>query len=158
MKLGKKKLIVGMICLILCFSMTACSEETAKNLAQDIDDQVSNLKDIDESHVVSVRTGCPVLYPNISYGDAFTEFFDDPTWKYFKADTGEDVVEFTGYCMYREKKVKARLQFILNEKDNTFTQGALSFNDVPQTSIITSVMICKAFDEYAEKTGDTCGS
>ena len=65
MKLGKKKLIVGMICLILCFSMTACSEETAKNLAQDIDDQVSNLKDIDESHVVSVRTGCPVLYPNI---------------------------------------------------------------------------------------------
>ena len=68
MKLGKKKLIVGMICLILCFSMTACSEETAKNLAQDIDDQVSNLKDIDESHVVSVRTGCPVLYPNISYG------------------------------------------------------------------------------------------
>ena len=54
MKLGKKKLIVGMICLILCFSMTACSEETAKNLAQDIDDQVSNLKDIDESHVVSV--------------------------------------------------------------------------------------------------------
>ena len=44
MKLGKKKLIVGMICLILCFSMTACSEETAKNLAQDIDDQVSNLK------------------------------------------------------------------------------------------------------------------
>ena len=137
MKLGKKKLFVGMICLILCFSMTACSEETAKNLAQDIDDQVSNLKDIDESHVVSVRTGCPVLYPNISYGDAFTEFFDDPTWKYFKADTGEDVVEFTGYCMYREKKVKARLQFILNEKDNTFTQGALSFNDVPQTSIIT---------------------
>ena len=76
MKLGKKKLIVGMICLILCFSMTACSEETAKNLAQDIDDQASNLKDIDESHVVSVRTGCPVLYPNISYGDAFTEFFD----------------------------------------------------------------------------------
>ena len=63
MKLGKKKLFVGMICLILCFSMTACSEETAKNLAQDIDDQVSNLKDIDESHVVSVEQDVRFFIP-----------------------------------------------------------------------------------------------
>lgn len=34
--------------------------------------------------------------------------------------------------------------------NGSFTQGALSFNDVPQEDTITSVMILKAFEDYAE--------
>lgn len=59
------------------------------------------------------------------------------------------MVEFIGICTYKETQVEANLQFILNESEGTFQQGALSFNDVPQEDLITSVMVCKAFEEYA---------
>ena len=68
-----------------------------------------------------------------------------------KGDGGEDVVEFTGYCTYRDAEVKARLQFILNVEEGTFESGALSFNDVPQVELITVSMIEKAFQTYMEK-------
>ena len=119
--------------------------------ANEINDQVADVTDRQDEHVLFVKNGHPVSYPNISYGKALDEFFDDAKWKYFKGESGEDVVEFTGYCLYQDTKVKARLQFILDMDEGTFTQGALSFNDVPQNNLITGTMLVKAFDQYAEK-------
>lgn len=118
---------------------------------QEIQDQAENVVDSTDEHVVGVKNGYPAAYPSITYGQAFDEFFSSPTWRYFEADSGEDVVEFTGWCTYQEAEVKARLQFILSEDGQSFSQGALSFNDVPQSNLITSLMICKAFQDYAEK-------
>lgn len=92
-------------------------------------------------------------YPECEYGDVFDEFFGSPTWKYFEADTGEQVVEFTGYCIYQDVEVKARLQFILDMENETFESGAMSFNDVPQLELITTAMIQKAFENYMEENG-----
>ena len=46
-----------------------------------------------------------------------------------------------------EQEVKARLQFVLNN-DDTFEASALSFNDVPQSKLITVTLITKAFSDY----------
>lgn len=109
----------------------------------------SNSIDNKDIKIYSVKNGYPFIYPNITYGQAFDEFFADPEWDYFLSEEGVDVVEFKGICTYKEVQVEANLQFILNEAEGTFQQGALSFNGVPQEDLITSVMICKAFEEYA---------
>lgn len=151
----KRKWVTVAACMAVSLSLTGCGtaaiEKNVTDAANEISDQLSDMTDKQDEHVLFVKNGYPVSYPDISYGNAFDEFFDDPTWKYFKAKTGEDVVEFTGYCVYHDTKVKSRLQFILNMEEETFTQGAMSFNDVPQEDLVTSAMILKAFEEYASK-------
>ena len=102
-------------------------------------------------YIQMVKGGTNDAFPGKTYGDAFDNFFGSPRWKYFRSDTGDDVVEVSGSCTYRDVKVNANLQFLLNLKDKTFEAGALSLNDVPQVKLITLSLIQAAFDEL-EKT------
>lgn len=138
------------ICMMLglCLTLTGCNAATSAS--REVADQVANVVQAEEEHVLMVKNGYPQSYPDCPYGKVFDEFFGSPTWTYFKGEGGEDVVEFTGYCTYREAEVKARLQFILNVSEGTFESGALSFNDVPQVELITVSMIEKAFQTYME--------
>lgn len=141
--------------LISCASDTTSKdvEKQVESVAQEVEDQVNNVVQAEEEHVLMVKHGYPLSYPNCKYGDVFDNFFGSPTWKYFEADTGEQVVEFTGYCMYHDTEVKSRLQFILDMENNTFEAGAMSFNNVPQTTLVTTAMIEKAFEHYIEEKG-----
>lgn len=142
--MGRRFKLAGMMCAcVLACSVTGCDEAT------EVSDQVQSVMDQEDEHVLGVKNGYPETIPDITYGEAFESFFGSPTWKYFEADTGEDVVEFTGYCTYQDTEVKARLQFILSEDGESFETGALSFNDVPQTTLIANAMVYKAFEEYA---------
>lgn len=151
----RRKLGIVAVCMAVSLTLAGCSassvEKNVTDAANEINDQVSDVTDRQDEHVLFVKNGHPVSYPKVPYGKALDEFFEDAKWKYFKAESGEDVVEFTGYCLYQDTKVKARLQFILDMDEGTFTQGALSFNDVPQNNLITGTMLVKAFDQYAEK-------
>lgn len=136
--------MTGIIVLVLCVvCFTGCDQK-------DVEDQVRNVTDSVDEHVIGVKNGYPEAAPQITYGDAFENFFANPTWKYFGSTDGKDVVEFTGKCTYLDQEVKARLQFILSKDGKSFKQGALSFNDVPQSSLVTSALIFKAFASYAE--------
>lgn len=161
----KKLIFIVAMAAALCM-LGGCSQttakdvqETAEDVAKEVADQMENIADSEEEHVLSVKNGYLEQYPENPIGEAFDNFFGSPTWKYFKGtDTGGngesindtehnvDVVEFTGYCTYQDVEVKARLQFILNE-DGTFTTGALSFNDVPQSQLITAAMMEKIFEQ-----------
>ncbi|MDH6671235.1 hypothetical protein M2277_001885 [Paenibacillus sp. LBL] len=146
MKMVRKNLTLLMLILLL----TACSiesEQAVKDISTSVQDQLNNKRDQDNVNVLAVKGGELQDYPNSTIGDAFTEFFRDPTWKNFKADTGENVVEFTGYMMYENATVKARLQFLLSE-DDYFEVGALSFNDVPQNILMTNSLIAEIFESY----------
>lgn len=146
-----KKWLLGILFLVLSlFLLTGCSGKDVGTVLQEVQDQAGNMASSTDEHVAGVKNGYPAAYPAITYGQAFDEFFSSPTWTYFRSDSGQDVVEFTGWCTYQEAEVKARLQFILSGDGKTFSQGALSFNDVPQSDLITSIMICKAFSDYAE--------
>ncbi len=139
-----KRIIRIISLMLLCFvCVTGCD-------GKDVEDQVRNVTDAEDEHVVGVKNGYPEAMPEITYGDAFENFFGNPTWKYFESTDGRDVVEFTGRCTYMDQEVKARLQFILSKDGKSFEQGAMSFNDVPQSSLITSALVYKAFASYAE--------
>lgn len=161
----KRKTAVVFLTMIMLSVVGGCTESEVKNtqkvvenVGKEVEDQAENIVDSEDEHVLSVKNGHPESYPDVTFGDAFEQFFGAPTWKYFESDDGMDVVEFTGYCTYQDAEVKARLQFILND-DGTFSTGALSFNDVPQSQLITAAMLENAFEQYAqgqaEDTGDT---
>lgn len=138
----KKITLILMSLIILLIS--GCSKETS--------DQLQNLSDKNNKYVLMVKNGNPTSYPDSTYGKSFEDFFGSPTWKYFKSDDGRDIVEFTGDCTYYEVQVKARLQFILDTTGGTFEAGALSFNDVPQTQLITAAIFSKVFEDATPKT------
>lgn len=158
----KKKIIIVSLLVICIFSLCACSEDI-----DDVKDQVQNVAQAADPHVLGVKGGTNSLYPNVTYGEAFEAFFSSPTWKYFKGtqngpdedEDGEpdytkediDVVEFTGYCTYSDTKVKALIQFIISEDGETFTPEFLSFNDVPQNLLMMNGLIEKVFTSFMEQ-------
>ncbi|MBQ9384957.1 MAG: zinc ribbon domain-containing protein [Ruminiclostridium sp.] len=129
-----------------------------------IDDQISNIVQKDDPNIQMVKNGSPYTYPNITYDQAFSAFFTMPTWKYFTGklegpdDDGDgkpdytksnvEIVEFTGRCQYKNKDVKARIQFILDKKNGTFTTSYLALNEVPQSNLLLISLIDKAFGSY----------
>ena len=155
------KRLVALLSVFMLVFVTGCGKS-------DVTDQIANVAQSVDPHVLGVKNGHPQAYPNISYDEAFGEFFGSPTWKYFvgtkegpdedgdgKPDYVEenvDIVEFTGYCMYMDVEVKALLQFTLND-DETFDATFLSFNEVPQNYFTLNALLSKAFESYEENHG-----
>lgn len=101
MKNLKKRLIFVLCAALCCLCLGGCGSSGSSSRAlKDIEDNVRNITDATDKHVLAVKNGAPVLIPQITYGQAFEEFFSNPTWKYFEGEGGEDVVEFTGGCTY----------------------------------------------------------
>ena len=131
-----KKFVFCLIFAVFICCLAACDagndvEQTAKK---------------EDPHIVFVKEGSPVSYPDKTYGDAFDAFFASPSWKYFKgsddnSDESYDVVEFTGYCTYQDVQVQACLQFTLDVDDSSFEATYLSFNDVPQNMLMLAALI-----------------
>ena len=142
--------------------LAACSEEDV----DDVTDQIQNVAQMEDPNVVGVKNGHPSNYPDQTYGEAFGNFFAYPTWKYFKGekegpdDDGDgkpdytesdiDVVEFTGRCTYSDTEVKALLQFTLDKESDTFQATYLSFNDVPQSTLMMMGLLDTVFTENEE--------
>ncbi|MEJ8304767.1 hypothetical protein [Saccharibacillus sacchari] len=81
---------------------------------------IENYEDYDPEAVVSAVTeGALTRYSSEPIGEVFDAFFSNPNWEYFKSETDDDVVEFTGDAMYGEEQVHTTIQFLLYE-DLTF--------------------------------------
>lgn len=148
-----KKLIAMIMIVILLLS--ACSNATLDGAGKELEDAVANVSDADNRYVQMVKGGYRESAPDLTYEDAFSAFFGTPRWKYFEGENGQDVVEFTGDCIYRDVNVKARIQFIVDEDKGTFEATYLAFNEVPQDALTLAAVIGKAFEEAeASGTGD----
>ena len=149
-----RKLISSLMVLVIAVSLCACGTD-------DIADQVVNVVQAEDEHVLAVKGGTPNAYPDKTYEEAFENFFGSPTWKYFVGtkegpdEDGDgnpdyieedvDIVEFTGYCTYQDVEVKALIQFTLSKEDDTFEATYLSFNDVPQNMFMLAAVLEAAF-------------
>ena len=105
-------------------------------------------KQEEQEKILFVKNGSPTAYPTQTYGDVFDNYCEKPKWRYFEASNGEDIVEFTGSCFFRDKDVDVRLQFILNIEDGTFDTGYLSFNDVTQDELTKAIWLSDVFENY----------
>lgn len=165
---GKKLLksligkIISIITVIIIIVVVA--REFKDYRLSDVYDVVMSASQAEEEHVLSVKRGCPYLYPNVTYEEAFSAFFDLPTWKYFVGTqegpdddgdglsdyvlTNQDVVEFTGYCMYQNTRVRALIQFVID--GDSFSAVFLSFNDIPQNNFMIFNLMATVFENYED--------
>lgn len=161
----KKRIISCIMAMMVAATiLSGCSED-------DVVDQVANVEQALDENVLMVKNGSPNAYPDKTYGETFDNFFGSPTWKYFVGtqdgpdDDGDgepdytkenvDVVEFTGYCMYKDVRVKALIQFELDKDAGTFEASYLSFNDVPQNGLTLAALLDTAFSGEESDTEDT---
>ena len=131
-----KKLFLIISIILLNINISGCS---------DITDQIANYVDKDNQYVLSIKSTVPPGETK-TFGQAFDNFFQYPTWKYFDATTGESVVEFTGYCTYMDNQVKATLQFVLDKNSAEYEIRTLAFNDISQNQLILQALILKIFE------------
>ena len=103
----------------------------------------------DNEYVKIVKNGSFNSYPEIVIGDAFDSFFTNSKWDYFVSDEGENVVEFTGGCEFDGEKVKALIQFKLDEEGG-FEATYFSMNNVSQNLLMMSGMIEAVMENYKE--------
>lgn len=146
--------IVKYSLFILCiFLFAGCATRTYQSTIPRSDTEITT--------ILSVKNATHPFFEHKTYGEAFASFFALPKWKYFrsaipeegkilkKADKKEqstvEVVEFSGICMYQYKRVKTKIQFLLNPENGTFRATYLSFNDVPQSIFMLQAIIEKAF-------------
>ena len=98
-----------------------------------------------ELYVRLVRDSHRPDNPDITYGTAFSSYFGNPSWSYFKSTAGLDVVEFSGDCIYQGAPVTARMQFIVDQRQEAFELAFLAFNEVPQSERTLIELINSAF-------------
>ncbi|MFJ5789055.1 hypothetical protein ACIP9G_03115 [Lysinibacillus sp. NPDC093197] len=88
-------------------------------------------KDItDNVYIDTVKEGYLVDFADVKVRDAFNYAFTEPYWRYYKAKTGQHVVELSGDILFSDEKGHAILQFIVNEEATEFKLFAMKFNDV----------------------------
>ena len=142
------------------------TDDEMEHFSDAVDQLIDAVKNEDEN-IMGVKLGTTSDYPGVTYGEAFEEFFAKPKWEYFKGtqegpdDNGDgqpdyvnediDVVEFTGYCTYQEVEVKALIQFTLDNEAGTFEATYLSFNEVPQSTVMLYGLLSKVFESYIEE-------
>lgn len=104
-----------------------------------------------------VKNGHPERYPNISYADAFGDFFADRHWKYFRSTDGQDVVEFHGDCRYDDRTADVGLQFIISYEDKTFELYAMDMDGEAQPTFLMYLLVMKVFEDYGGESQGTGG-
>ena len=69
-------------------------------------------------------------------------FMGSPSWASITADAGINYVNISVDIMWQDKRVRALLQYKLNQ-DETFEFNALEFNGVPQNNFIAMGLLEK---------------
>lgn len=73
-----------------------------------------------DGNIPMVQNGHPELIPDITYKEAYENFFTNPQWRGFESETGEKIVEFSGGCTYYGEEAEIYIQFVI-EDEETFS-------------------------------------
>ncbi len=144
------KKIMGSILLSAILLAAGCSKDDVDDVVNKADKKVKEEVAVattkDHEHVQQIKTAKLPGYEKVTIEEAFHKFFKNPKWKYFVSEDHEEIVEFTGNCVYQEQEVKAKIQFVLNKEDQTFKLKAMALNDIAQNELITAAMLQSIYD------------
>lgn len=146
--MNKTKFLLSILLPMLILS-SGCA--VSDQVASDIVDNAYELIQEDDVYVEAIKSATMQGY-GCTYGQAFSHFFAYPKWKHFTSDTGYEIVEFTGDCLYDEQTVKALIQFTITNQNGNYIEWEatyLSFNNVTQNLLMLSELLDTAAREYA---------
>lgn len=133
---------------VLMLSLTACDFGSSSSDSSNSSKGSSYSPSTYTSPYVNMVKNATHKTYGIQYGTAFNAFFSSPKWSYFKASSGEHVVEFEGTFSYDGAPAKAKIQFVVDVDEGTFTAYHLSIDGVAQSKILLSTLIKKVFESY----------
>ena len=145
-----KKIITLILVGCMALSIGGCATEQDEPKSSSFIDS----NNMDETNkIIAVKGGYIYSFSDeVPVGVAIDSFLHTNTWKYFLSEDNMDVVQCTGNCMYNDKKVEAKIQFVVND-DDSFEVNSLSLNDIDQELTNILAFLGKAY-EYAGVTVD----
>ena len=145
-----KKIITLILVGCMALSIGGCATEQDEPKSSSFIDS----NNMDETNkIIAVKSGYIYSFSDeVPVGPAIDSFLHTNTWKYFKSEDNMDVVQCTGNCMYNDKKVEAKIQFVVND-DDSFEVNSLSLNDIDQELTNILAFLGKAY-EYSGVTVD----
>ena len=145
-----KKIITLILVGCMALSIGGCATEQDEPKSSSFIDS----NNMDETNkIIAVKSGYIYSFSDeVPVGPAIDSFLHTNTWKYFLSEDNMDVVQCTGNCMYNDKKVEAKIQFVVND-DDSFEVNSLSLNDIDQELTNILAFLGKAY-EYAGVTVD----
>ena len=143
-----KKIITLILVGCMALSIGGCATEQDEPKSSSFIDS----NNMDETNkIIAVKSGYIYSFSDeVPVGPAIDSFLHTNTWKYFLSEDNMDVVQCTGNCMYNDKKVEAKIQFVVND-DDSFEVNSLSLNDIDQELTNILAFLGKAY-EYAGVT------
>ncbi|MEG0295877.1 MAG: hypothetical protein RR620_04095 [Clostridium sp.] len=142
-----KRLLYILILFLIILPLTSCnSSKDIDNIVNDIEKSIENDENKENVYVQKVMTGNLNIDNIVTIGDVFENYFGYPTWEYFKSTEGQDIVEFTGNCMYDGKEVECIIQFVISGDNLEITY--LSFNDISQNQFVLSSLLESIYYTY----------
>lgn len=104
-------------------------------------------------YIQMVKEGTPESYPQITYGEAFGDYFADQDWKYFKSTKGEKIVEFNGKCGNGSEETDLCIQFVISDDNETFQTDYLDIDGEPQNALTMGSVLHAIFGSYEDSHG-----
>lgn len=138
-----KKIITLLLVGCMAVSMTACTAEQAADSAADM---VNSLNTSDSKEVMEIKNGRLPISNQVTVGEALDSFLLDPMWQYFVSTDNYHVVQCTGKCLYNDKTVEAKIQF-LSYDDGTFELHTVALNDIEQDDSLIIEFFVKAYED-----------
>ncbi|PEU85833.1 hypothetical protein CN386_01710 [Bacillus cereus] len=154
-----KKIMVSIVLSAILLA-AGCSkddvDEAVNKADKKVKEEVAVATTKDHEYVQQIKTAKLPGYEKMTIEEAFHKFFKNPKWKYFVSEDHEEIVEFTGNCVYQEQEVKAKIQFVLNKENQTFKLKAMALNDIAQNGLTTAAMLHSIYggDNHEEDKGE----
>ena len=96
---------------------------------------------LDSSEVKQVKGGVMQLCPAHTVDQMVNGFMGSPSWASGKSDNGQVFVNIEGDITYKDKPVRAMVQFFVS--GDSFSFNAFEMNGVPSANIIAIGMMNK---------------
>ena len=138
-----KKIITLILVGCMALSIGGCATEDA---ADSLNDTINTLNTSDSKEVMEIKNGYLPISDQVTVGEALYSFLLNPKWQYFVSTDNYQVVQCTGECLYNDKSVEAKIQF-LSYDDGTFELHTVALNDIEQDESLIIEFFVKAYED-----------
>ena len=138
-----KKIITLILVGCMALSIGGCATEDA---ADSLNDTINTLNTSDSKEVMEIKNGYLPISDQVTVGEALDSFLLNPKWQYFVSTDNYQVVQCTGECLYNDKSVEAKIQF-LSYDDGTFELHTVALNDIEQDESLIIEFFVKAYED-----------
>lgn len=140
------KCITLLVAIVLIIGLVGCTESPSSN------SENSSETTYDET-VMIVREATFYWGSNVTYGEAFDNFFGNCKWEAIPMDSLGHFCKFTGDCTRNGEDITCEFKFI-RDYDGEVTVDIMSIDGVEQEYTTTEALLERVHEKYIEEHGN----